>query len=187
MERCDIELPRRHHRMHRPLESGRIPGDTCWQFAGRCNPLTSLAVGPKTPWAATRKSLLLVDPFIRRLRHDTRYHEMLAKIGFRRTINECTARGGLRHISPKSSFFDRRQFGGGEDGPLSTSLNESISCGLAVFARFARADVNALAIVHLDLDRLVAAVAADIEAHVVAASCAVRARFRRECRSRGST
>ena len=43
----------------------------------------------------------------------------------------------------------------------------SIPRRLAVFARFARADVNALAVVHLDFDRLVTAVAADVEAHVV--------------------
>ena len=45
----------------------------------------------------------------------------------------------------------------------------SISRGLAVFARFASADVDALAVVHFDLDRLVATVAADIEAHIVSA------------------
>ena len=47
-------------------------------------------------------------------------------------------------------------------------LAKSISRRLAVLARFARADVNALAIVHLDFDRLITAVTADIEAHVVA-------------------
>src|SRR5438445_181081 len=36
-------------------------------------------------------------------------------------------------------------------------------------ARFACANVNALAIVHLNLDRLIAAIAADIDTHVVSA------------------
>jgi hypothetical protein len=43
----------------------------------------------------------------------------------------------------------------------------SIAGGLSVFARFARAVVDALAVVHFDFDRLITAVAADIEALVV--------------------
>jgi len=46
---------------------------------------------------------------------------------------------------------------------------QSIARRLAVLARFARAYVNALAIVHFNLDRLVTAVAADVEADVMAA------------------
>src|SRR5437660_657933 len=45
----------------------------------------------------------------------------------------------------------------------------SVAGRLAVFARFACANVNALAIVHLNLDRLIAAIAADIDTHVVSA------------------
>src|SRR5215467_816457 len=43
----------------------------------------------------------------------------------------------------------------------------SVSCRHSVLARFAGADVNALAIVHFDFDRLITAVAADVETHVV--------------------
>jgi len=45
----------------------------------------------------------------------------------------------------------------------------SVTGGHSVFARFAPANVDALAIVHLNLDRLITAVAAGIDTHVVAA------------------
>src|SRR5439155_25108215 len=46
---------------------------------------------------------------------------------------------------------------------------QSIARRLAVLARFARAYVNALAIVHFILDRLVTAVAADVQPDAMAA------------------
>src|ERR1700731_3509565 len=45
----------------------------------------------------------------------------------------------------------------------------SVAGRLAVFARFACADIDPLAPVHLNFDRLIAAVTADIDPHVVAA------------------
>ena len=48
--------------------------------------------------------------------------------------------------------------------PVSPNL---ITGSHSVLARFAGADVNALAVVHFDFDRLIAAVTADVEAHVV--------------------
>ena len=44
---------------------------------------------------------------------------------------------------------------------------DSITLRLAIFAGFAGADVNALTIVHLDLDRLITAVPAHVESHVM--------------------
>ena len=44
---------------------------------------------------------------------------------------------------------------------------DSIPRCLAVFAGFAGADIDALAVVHLDFDRLITAVAADVETNVV--------------------
>src|SRR5205823_5909466 len=46
---------------------------------------------------------------------------------------------------------------------------KSVPCSLAILARLACADVNALPFVHLYLDGLVTAVAANVEAHVVTA------------------
>ncbi len=46
---------------------------------------------------------------------------------------------------------------------------ESIARRLAVLARFAGADIDTLAVVHFDFDRLITAVAADVEADVMAA------------------
>src|SRR5438477_2546233 len=48
-------------------------------------------------------------------------------------------------------------------------LAKSVACSLAILARFACADVNTPPIVHLYFYRLVTAVAANVEAHVVAA------------------
>src|SRR5947207_15888927 len=48
-------------------------------------------------------------------------------------------------------------------------LAKSITCRLAILARFACADVNALPVVRLYFDRLVTAVAPNVEPHVVAA------------------
>src|SRR6476620_8346494 len=48
-------------------------------------------------------------------------------------------------------------------------LAKSVACSLAILARLACADVNAQPIVHLYFDRLVTAVTANVEAHVVAA------------------
>ena len=45
--------------------------------------------------------------------------------------------------------------------------NNSVSSGHSVFARFAGADINALAIVRFDFYGLITAVAADVETHVV--------------------
>src|SRR5438477_5022679 len=42
-----------------------------------------------------------------------------------------------------------------------------VTCSLTILARFARADVNALSIMHLDFDGLVATVVTDIKAHIV--------------------
>jgi len=51
---------------------------------------------------------------------------------------------------------------------------ELLSCGLvarrlAVFARFACTDVNALTLVHLNFDRLIATVAPNVKTYIVAA------------------
>src|SRR5207253_3804786 len=53
---------------------------------------------------------------------------------------------------------------------LKSSLNspsKSVTCGLTIFARFARTDVNALAIVHLYFNGLVATVATNVKTHIV--------------------
>src|SRR5438132_14436334 len=47
-------------------------------------------------------------------------------------------------------------------------LVKSVARGLAIFTRFAGADVNALAIVHLYFDSLVATVATNVKTHIVA-------------------
>ena len=48
------------------------------------------------------------------------------------------------------------------------SLSPSIPCCLTVLAAFAGAEIDALAVVHLDFDRLVTAVATDVGTNVVA-------------------
>src|SRR5438477_7636358 len=48
-------------------------------------------------------------------------------------------------------------------------LATSVACSLAILARLAGADVNALPIVDLYFDRLVTAVTANVEAHIVTA------------------
>src|SRR5436190_11796485 len=48
-------------------------------------------------------------------------------------------------------------------------LSKSVTCGLTIFARFARTDVNALAIVHLYFNGLVATVATNVKTHIVTA------------------
>src|SRR2546429_6865690 len=45
--------------------------------------------------------------------------------------------------------------------------SKSVTCGLTIFARFARTDVNALAIVHLYFNGLVATVATNVKTHIV--------------------
>src|SRR6266513_1825593 len=47
--------------------------------------------------------------------------------------------------------------------------SKSVTCGLTIFARFARTDVNALAIVHLYFNGLVATVATNVKTHIVTA------------------
>src|SRR5437588_7603215 len=47
----------------------------------------------------------------------------------------------------------------------------SITCGLTILARFACSDVNALAIMQLYFDGLVATVATYVKAHLVTAFC----------------
>jgi hypothetical protein len=47
-------------------------------------------------------------------------------------------------------------------------LRDLVSGGLPVLPAFAGPDVNPLTVVHLDLDRLVTAVPAEVEADVVA-------------------
>src|SRR5437899_6370602 len=49
------------------------------------------------------------------------------------------------------------------------SLQRSITCGLTVLARFACADVNAVAIMQLYFDGLVATVATNVKTHIVTA------------------
>src|SRR5438034_10217383 len=47
--------------------------------------------------------------------------------------------------------------------------SKSVTCGLTIFTRFARSNVNALAIVHLYLNGLVATVATNVKTHIVTA------------------
>src|SRR5438552_17744724 len=51
------------------------------------------------------------------------------------------------------------------------SFRGSITCGLTILARFACPDVNALAIMQLYFDGLVATVATYVKAHLVTAFC----------------
>src|SRR5438045_8836422 len=48
-------------------------------------------------------------------------------------------------------------------------LSKSVTSCLTIFARFARSDVNALAIVHLYFNGLVATVATNVKTHIVTA------------------
>src|SRR5213596_1197620 len=47
--------------------------------------------------------------------------------------------------------------------------SKSVTCVLTIFARFARSNVNALSIVHLYFNGLVAAVATNVKTHIVTA------------------
>src|SRR4029077_7691715 len=49
------------------------------------------------------------------------------------------------------------------------SFQRSITCGLTILARFACSDVNALAIMQLYFDGLVATVATNVKTHIVTA------------------
>src|SRR5207249_8766944 len=73
--------------------------------------------------------------------------------------------------SREMGLWRKEELVNAEDHPFAHSpflrFAESISCRHPVFPRFAGPDIDALAVVHFDFDRLVTAVTADIEANVV--------------------